>query len=139
MKLPAMPHPTLPASRPRTVSIQFHVVEVIIMIGKEIKKEVDLTQDGSPQLQGMDPYYPPPLPWFRDVSFCTCHGLNDHHASESDADGAVVASGIVARLQITHQLLNGHRTSTHNRHKLNQWLCSLDGGTLTRMEGGTIL
>ena len=68
---------------------------------KNWKKEVDLIQDGSLQLQGMDPYHPPPLPWFRDVSLCTCHGLNDHHASESDADGAVVASGIVAWLQIT--------------------------------------
>ena len=82
----------------------------------------------------MDPYHPPPLPWFSDVSFCTFHGLNDHHASESDADGTVVASGIVARLQITHQLLNGHRTSTHNLHKLNKWLSTLDGCTLTHME-----
>ena len=64
--------------------------------------------------------------------------LDDLHATKSGADGAVVASGIVVRLQITHQLLNGHRTSTQNRHKLNKWLSSLDGGTLARMEGGTI-
>ena len=64
--------------------------------------------------------------------------LDDLHATESDADSAVVASGIVARLQITHQLLNGHRTSTYNRHELNKWLSSLEGGTLTCMEGETI-
>ena len=46
--------------------------------------------------------------------------LDDHHATKLDADGAVVASGIVAQLPITHQLLNGHRTSTHNWHKVKQ-------------------
>ena len=65
-----MSPPPLPTSMPKTVSILFHIVEVIIMIGKN-KKEVDLTQDGSPQLQGMDLHYPPPLPWFRDESLCT--------------------------------------------------------------------
>ena len=64
--------------------------------------------------------------------------LDDLHATNSDADSAVIASGIVAQLQITHQLLNGHRTSTHNWHKLNKRPSSLDGGTLTHMEGGTI-
>ena len=46
--------------------------------------------------------------------------LDDHHAAKSDADGTVVTSGIVAQLQITYQLLNGHTTSTHNRHKLTR-------------------
>ena len=60
--------------------------------------------------------------------------LDDLHATNSDADSAVIASGIVAQLQITHQLLNGHRTSTHNQHKLNKRFSILDGGTLTHME-----
>ena len=44
------------------------------------------------------------------IGYYSC--LDDLHATESDVDGAVVASGIVSQLQITHQLLNGYRTST---------------------------
>ena len=36
--------------------------------------------------------------------------LDDLHTTGSGGDGAVAASGILAWLQKTHPLLNGHRT-----------------------------
>ena len=51
--------------------------------------------------------------------------FDDLYTTESGADSAVVTSGIVARPQMLHQLLDGNRTSTHNRHKLHKWLSSL--------------
>ena len=82
-----------------------------------IQNDKDWTPKLCPYLTGFSSKH-----WW--VMYYLC--LNNLYTTKLGVDGAVVASGIVACLQITNQLLTGHRTSAHNWHKLafqlGRWL-----------------